>query len=83
MNDTIDQFLFANNRETDSKGETNFSCLEVYLITHNVPLRNITAADTDGAPSMVGRYNGFSVSQGNCVYCIYCSSFPIQAACCS
>ena len=38
-----------------------FLCLKDYLNKHNVPLENITAVATDGAPAMVGRYRGFSV----------------------
>ncbi|KRX25624.1 SCAN domain-containing protein 3 [Trichinella nelsoni] len=55
-----DEFLFANYLKGDAKGETIFRSLEDYLKEHNVPLRNITAVATDGAPAMVGRYRGFA-----------------------
>ncbi|OUC49758.1 hypothetical protein D917_05088, partial [Trichinella nativa] len=45
---------------SDAKGETIFRSLEDYLKEHNVPLGNITAVATDGAPAMVGRYRGFA-----------------------
>lgn len=61
LNDIVDEFLFASYLNADSKGETIFLCLEDYLNKHNVPLENITAVATDGAPAMVGRYRGFSV----------------------
>ncbi|KRX40686.1 Protein ZBED8 [Trichinella murrelli] len=56
----VDEFLFANYLMGDAKGETIFRSLEDYLKEHHVPLRNITAVATDGAPSMVGRYRGFA-----------------------
>ncbi|KRZ51796.1 Zinc finger BED domain-containing protein 5 [Trichinella nativa] len=56
----VDEFLFANYLVGDAKGETIFRSLEDYLKEHNVPLGNITAVATDGAPSMVGRYRGFA-----------------------
>ena len=51
LNDTVDEFLFANYLETDSTGEAIFLCLEEYLNKHNIPLRNITAVASDGAPT--------------------------------
>ncbi|KRZ15985.1 SCAN domain-containing protein 3 [Trichinella zimbabwensis] len=56
----LDEFLFASYLKGDAKGERIFRCLEDYLKEHNVPLRNITAVATDGAPTMVGRYRGFA-----------------------
>ncbi|KRY13214.1 Zinc finger BED domain-containing protein 5 [Trichinella patagoniensis] len=56
----VDEFLFANYLKGDAKGETIFRCLEHYLKEHHVPLGNITAVATDGAPSLVGRYRGFA-----------------------
>ena len=53
--------FFANYLETDSKGETVFSCWEEYSNKHNIPIRNITAVAADAAPAMVGCYRGFSV----------------------
>ncbi|KRY68754.1 Zinc finger BED domain-containing protein 5 [Trichinella pseudospiralis] len=56
----VDEILFANYLKGDAKGETSFRSLEDYLKEHNVPLRNITAVATDGAPAIVGRYRGFA-----------------------
>ena len=61
LNDTVNEILSVNYLETDSRGQTFFSCLEVYLNKHNISLRNITMVATDGAPAMVGCYSGFSV----------------------
>ena len=56
----IDEFLFAKYLRADSKGETILQCLEDYLNKMNVPIENITAVATDGAPAMIGRYRGFA-----------------------
>ncbi|KAL1286271.1 Zinc finger BED domain-containing protein [Trichinella pseudospiralis] len=54
----------------DAKGETSFRSLEDYLKEHNVPLRNITAVATDGAPAIVGRYRGFATLLKETVHCV-------------
>lgn len=51
----INKFLFTKYLN----GETIFLCLEDYLKKHNVPLENITAVATNGAPAVVGHYSGF------------------------
>lgn len=56
----IDEFLFANYLTGDAKGETILQCVQQYFEKHNIPLSNITAVATDGAPAMVGRYRGFA-----------------------
>lgn len=56
----IDEFLFAKYLETDGKGVTIFGCLQEYLNKYDIPLENIIAVATDGAPAMVGRYRGFA-----------------------
>ncbi|KAF2349391.1 hypothetical protein FHG87_019853, partial [Trinorchestia longiramus] len=61
LNNTVDEFLFADYLETDSKGKTIFLCLEEYSNKHKIPFGNISVVSTDGAPAMVGRYRGFSV----------------------
>ncbi|XP_035232078.1 protein ZBED8-like, partial [Stegodyphus dumicola] len=58
--EVIDEFLFAKYLETDGKGVTIFRCLQEYLNKYDIPLENIIAVATDGAPSMVGRYRGFA-----------------------
>ena len=56
----IDEFLFAKYLRADSKGETILQCLEDYLNKMNVPIANITAVATNGAPAMIGHYRGFA-----------------------
>ncbi|KRX88077.1 hypothetical protein T4E_3222 [Trichinella pseudospiralis] len=43
-----------------AKSVTIFQCLGNYLKEHNVPLRNITAVASDGAPAMISHYRGFT-----------------------
>ncbi|KRX92277.1 Zinc finger BED domain-containing protein 5 [Trichinella pseudospiralis] len=66
----VDEILFANYLKGDAKGETSFRSLEDYLKEHNVPLRNITAVATDGAPAIVGRYRGFATLLKETVHCV-------------
>lgn len=58
--DIIDEFLFANYLSGDAKGETVLKCVQQHFEKHNIPLSNITAVATDGAPAMVGQYRGFA-----------------------
>ncbi len=51
--------LYAENLCIDTKGRSIFNVIFNYLRSHNIPASNIIACATDGAPSMVGRYNGF------------------------
>ncbi|XP_065583562.1 zinc finger MYM-type protein 6-like [Artemia franciscana] len=51
--------LFARSLTTDTKGETIFNEVATYFKENNIPLKNIIACATDGAPSMTGRYKGF------------------------
>ncbi|XP_014774087.1 uncharacterized protein LOC106871866 [Octopus bimaculoides] len=43
----------------DSKGAAIFHTLKSFLFEHNIPLSNILACASDGAPSMIGRYRDF------------------------
>lgn len=58
--DISDEFLFAKYLRADAKGETILQCVQQYFEKHNIPLSNITAVATDGAPAMVGWYRGFA-----------------------
>ena len=60
LNDTFDEFLFANYPESNSKEVTIFSCLEDYLNKHNDSLKNTTVVATEGVTPMLGCYKGFS-----------------------
>ncbi|XP_076348271.1 SCAN domain-containing protein 3-like [Tachypleus tridentatus] len=54
-----EEMLFARSLVTDTKGETIFNEVVTYFQENNIPLKNIIACATDGAPSMTGRYKGF------------------------
>ncbi|KAK2704312.1 hypothetical protein QYM36_016642 [Artemia franciscana] len=54
-----EEMLFARSITTDTKGETIFNEVATYFKENNVPLKNIIACATDGAPSVTGRYKGF------------------------
>ncbi len=54
-----EEMLFADKRITDTKGTSIFATVKSYFEKNNIPLTNINACATDGAPSMVGRYCGF------------------------
>lgn len=59
-NEKLEQeLLFACLLETDTKGESIFHVVENFFLNENIPLTNIVACATDGAPSMVGRHKGF------------------------
>lgn len=55
-----EEFLFSKYLDTDTKGQTIFNALDAYLQEKSIPINNILACATDGAPSMVGRYRGFT-----------------------
>ncbi|KAM3874376.1 zinc finger BED domain-containing protein 5-like [Diretmus argenteus] len=55
-----EEFLFSKYLEIDTKGQTIFNTLHAYLQEKSIPMTNILACATDGAPSMVGRYRGFT-----------------------
>ncbi|XP_071397542.1 zinc finger BED domain-containing protein 5-like [Centroberyx affinis] len=55
-----EEFLFSKYLETDTKGQTIFNALYAHLQEKSIPITNILACATDGAPSMVGRYRGFT-----------------------
>uniref|UniRef100_UPI00358FDC87 protein FAM200C-like n=1 Tax=Myxine glutinosa TaxID=7769 RepID=UPI00358FDC87 len=50
----VEEMLFARSLPTDTKGSSIFQTLEKYF-TDNIPMENILACATDGAPAMVGR----------------------------
>ena len=74
-NELREEMLFARCLKTDTKGETIFNEVQSYLKENNIPLENIMACATDGAPAMVGRYRGFIAHLKNAlpeVFCIHC-----------
>lgn len=52
------EMLFARQLKTDTKGETIFRVVEEFFNEKEIPLVNILACATDGAPAMTGRYRG-------------------------
>ncbi|XP_029656380.1 protein ZBED8-like [Octopus sinensis] len=60
QNDVIqEEFLFSEHLELDTRGLTIFKTVEQYFLKHEIPLSNIFACSTDGAPAMVGVHRGF------------------------
>ena len=57
--EVIEEFLFAEQLEVDTKGSTVYKTVEQFFKHKGIPLSNIIACATDGAPSMVGRHRGF------------------------
>ena len=57
-NTVAEEMLFAKPLETTTKGIDIFKALKDYLQEKEIPLINIVACATDGAPAMVGRYRG-------------------------
>ena len=55
----VQELLFARELETDNKRESVFNVVENFFKEKNIPLSNILACATDGAPSMVGHHRGF------------------------
>jgi zinc finger BED domain-containing protein 5/7/8/9 len=54
-----EELLFAKQLKTNTKGESIFAVTEEYFKFNEIPLTNILSCATDGAPAMIGRYNGF------------------------
>ena len=54
-----EEVLFAVRHMTDTKGETILDEVVTYCKENNIPLKNIIACATYGAPCMTGRYKGF------------------------
>ncbi|XP_026532395.1 SCAN domain-containing protein 3-like [Notechis scutatus] len=53
------ELFFAKQLNTDTKGESIFHVVEQFFKDKEIPLTNILACATDGAPSMTGRYCGY------------------------
>ncbi|XP_038637238.1 SCAN domain-containing protein 3-like [Scyliorhinus canicula] len=71
-----EEMLFARSLRTDTKGETIFNEVVTYFKESNIPLKNIIACATDGAPSMTGKCKGFitllkkAVPEVFCIHCV-------------
>ncbi|CDW61102.1 hypothetical protein TTRE_0000953001 [Trichuris trichiura] len=55
----VQEMLFAKELVTDTRGESIFLVLKDFFEEKEIPLSNITAVATDGAPAMTGRQRGF------------------------
>uniref|UniRef100_A0A5S6Q3P9 DUF4371 domain-containing protein n=1 Tax=Trichuris muris TaxID=70415 RepID=A0A5S6Q3P9_TRIMR len=55
----VQELLFARELVTDTRGETIYRTVEDFFKEKEIPLTNIIAVATDGAPSMLGRHRGF------------------------
>ena len=55
----IEEFLFAKELKTDTKGESIFNVVADYFNEKEIPLKNLVACATDGAPALTGRHKGF------------------------
>uniref|UniRef100_A0A5S6R034 DUF4371 domain-containing protein n=1 Tax=Trichuris muris TaxID=70415 RepID=A0A5S6R034_TRIMR len=55
----VQEMLFAKELITDTRGESIFLVLKDFYEEKEIPLSNITAVATDGAPAMTGRQRGF------------------------
>ena len=54
-----EEMLFSKPLETDTRGETIFMVVKQFCEEKNIPIGNIIACATNGAPSMIGRHRGF------------------------
>ena len=73
---THEELLFAKTLKTDTKGETILNMVTSYMEDNAIPLENIIAVATDGAPAMTGRYRGFIAFMKKAVpgiFTIHCS----------
>ncbi len=55
-----EEMLFTEQLLLDSKGTSILELLKRFFSENGIPLTNIIACASDGAPSMVGRYRGFT-----------------------
>ena len=68
--------LFARPLVTDTKGESIYKVVENFFQEKEIPMNNIIACATDGAPAMVGRHRGFisylkkAVSEVFAIHCV-------------
>ncbi|KFD61283.1 hypothetical protein M514_26531 [Trichuris suis] len=55
----VEELLFSKELETDTRGESIFQVAQEFFSEKGIPLQNIIAVATDGAPAMVGCHRGF------------------------
>jgi hypothetical protein len=54
-----EEFLFAQSLKTDTTAASIYESVRGFFAEKHIPLGNISACATDGAPCMVGRHRGF------------------------
>ena len=55
----MQELLFANESETDIRGASIFTAVEQIFKEHDIPMKNIIACATDGAPALIGKHKRF------------------------
>ncbi|KFD56772.1 hypothetical protein M513_02449, partial [Trichuris suis] len=55
----VEELLSSKELETDTRGESIFQVVQEFFSEKGIPLQNIIAVPTDGAPAMVGCHRGF------------------------
>ncbi|XP_023231325.1 SCAN domain-containing protein 3-like [Centruroides sculpturatus] len=71
----IEEMLFAKSLTTDTKGLSIFNVVKTFLDENNIPISNILACATDGAPAMIGRQRGFITllkAENSKIFSIHC-----------
>lgn len=58
-NTPVEELLFARSLTTNTRGESIYNVLKGFIDEKGIPLCNIVACATDGAPAMIGRQRGF------------------------
>ncbi|XP_071041917.1 protein FAM200C-like [Parasteatoda tepidariorum] len=54
-----EEMLFTRTLNTDTKGSSIFKLVKDYFEVKEIPLTNVSACATDGAPTMSGCHTGF------------------------
>ena len=58
-NKVMQEILCAKELETDTRGASIFTAVEQFFKEHDIPIKNIIACATDGAPALTGKHKGF------------------------
>lgn len=58
-NEVMQELLFAKELETDTRGASIFTAVEQFFKEQDIPMKNIIACATDGAPALTGKHKGF------------------------
>ena len=69
------ELLFAKELETDTRGVSIFNVVNQFFKDKNIPMNNIVACATDGAPALTGKYKGFLAclkKAAPCVFTVHC-----------